>query len=78
MRDPELGITIDHYLGSLGIHHYAAGPGVCFASVTEQHGKASLLVETQGVSFSLSQSSCRPFTCEGAGMGSHYKTAPRL
>lgn len=32
MRDPELGVTIDHYLGSLGIHHYAAGPDVSFAS----------------------------------------------
>lgn len=32
MRDPELGVTIDHYLGSPGIHRYAAGPGVSFAS----------------------------------------------
>lgn len=72
IRDPELGVTIDHYLGSLGIHHYAAGPGVCFASVTEQHGRASLLAETQGgPSFSLSQPSCRPFIPEATGMGSH-------
>lgn len=48
MRDPELGVTIDHYLGSLGIHHYAAGPGVSFASAAEQHGKASLAAEIQG------------------------------
>lgn len=48
MRAPELGVTIDHYLGSLGIHHYAAGPGVCFASVTEQHGNASLPAEMRG------------------------------
>lgn len=48
MRDPELGVTIDHYLGTLGIHHYAAGPSVCFASVTEQHGHVSLLAEMQG------------------------------
>lgn len=48
MRDPELGVTIDHYLGSPGIHHYAAGPGVSFASVAEQHGHASLPAQIQG------------------------------
>lgn len=79
MRDPELGVTIDHYLGTLGIHHYAAGPSVCFASVTVQHGHVSLLAGMQGGSpfpqwFPLS---CRPFTSEDAGMDSHYeKTTP--
>lgn len=48
MRDPELGVTIDHYLRSLGIHHYAAGPGVSFASAAEEHGHASLPAEIQG------------------------------
>lgn len=78
MRDPELGVTIDHYLGTLGIHHYAAGPSACFASVTEQHGHVSLLAEMQGGS-SLPQSplSCRPLTSEDAGMRSDYeKTTP--
>lgn len=72
MRDPEVGVTIDHYLGALGIHHYAAGPSVCFASVTEQHGHVSLLAEMQGgPSFLWSPLSCRPFTSEDKGMGSH-------
>lgn len=74
MRDPELGVTIDHYLGSLGIHHYAAGPGVSFASAAEEHGHASLPAEIQGgPSFSPSQPCCSPFIREGAGMGSRYR-----
>lgn len=74
MRDPELGVTIDHYLRSLGIHHYAAGPGVSFASAAEEPGHASLLAEIQGgPSFPPSQPCCRPFIREGAGMGSRYR-----
>lgn len=69
MRDSELGVTIDHYLGSLGIHHYAAGPGVHFTSVAEQHGNASLLAEMRG---GPSFPQLHHFASEGAGTGSHY------
>lgn len=45
MRTPELGGCYRSLSGSLGIPHYAAGPGVCFALAVTRGTRPRLLAD---------------------------------